>query len=113
VIKSKAKLNYDEVQKFFDTGHGGKNVMGLENDLLKMRKLSRKLLEKRLERGSLDFDLPEAKVVLGKDGRVQDIFEVARLESHRLIEEFMLLANRTVAEQVSRLSVPFLFRIHE
>lgn len=113
VIKSKAKLNYDEVQKFFDTGHGSKNIMGLENDLLKMRKLSRKLLEKRLARGSLDFDLPEAKVVLAKDGRVQDIFEVARLESHRLIEEFMLLANRTVAEEVSRLSVPFLYRIHE
>jgi ribonuclease R len=113
VIKSKAKLNYDEVQKFFDTGQANKEVEGLESDLLEMRRLSRKLLEKRLQRGSLDFDLPEAQVVLGKDGRVKDIFEVARLESHRLIEEFMLLANRTVAEHVSRLSVPFLYRIHE
>jgi ribonuclease R len=78
-----------------------------------MRNLSRKLLEKRLAKGSLDFDLPEAHVVLGKDGRVQEILEVARLESHRLIEEFMLLANRTVAEHVSRLAVPFLYRIHE
>jgi len=113
VIKSKAKLNYDEVQKFFDGGHASKNIKGLESDLEKMRKLSRKLLEKRLARGSLDFDLPEAHVVLAKDGRVQDIFEVARLESHRLIEEFMLIANRTVAEHVIRLSVPFLFRVHE
>ncbi len=113
VIKSKAKLNYDEVQRFFDSGRVGKNIRGLETDLLEMRKLSRKLLEKRLERGSLDFDLPEAHVVLGKDGKVQDILEVARLESHRLIEEFMLLANRTVAEHVSRVSVPFLYRIHE
>ena len=113
VIKSKAKLNYDEVQKFFDTGDASKNIKGLENDLLEMRKLSRKLLEKRLARGSLDFDLPEAHVVLGKDGRVLDILEVARLESHRLIEEFMLLANRTVAEHVIRLAMPFLYRIHE
>ena len=113
VIRSKAKLNYDEVQKFFDTGDAGKNIKGLEEDLLKMRDLSRKLLEKRLEKGSLDFDLPEAHVVLGKDGRVQDISETVRLESHRLIEEFMLIANRIVAEHVSRLSVPFLYRVHE
>ncbi len=113
VIKSKAKLSYDEVQKFFDTGSSSRSIKGLESDLVEMRQLSRMLLKKRLERGSLDFDLPEAKVVLGKEGRVQDIFEVARLESHRLIEEFMLLANRTVAEHVTRRSVPFLYRIHE
>jgi ribonuclease R len=113
VIKSKARLNYNEVQKFFDTGRTSANIKDLEGDLLEMRKLSHKLLDKRLQRGSLDFDLPEAKVVLGKDGRVRDIFQVARLESHRLIEEFMLLANRTVAEHVSRLSLPFLYRIHE
>jgi ribonuclease R len=85
----------------------------LEDDLLEMRSLSRKLTEKRLKKGSLDFDLPEAHVVLGKDGKVQDIFEVARLESHRLIEEFMLLANRTVAEDATRRAVPFLYRVHE
>ena len=113
VIKSNAKLNYDEVQKLFDTGQASKNVKGLEKDLLAMRNLSRKLLRKRLAKGGLDFDLPEVHVVLGKDGRVLDILEVARLESHRLIEEFMLFANRTVAEHVSRLAVPFLYRIHE
>jgi ribonuclease R len=113
VIRSKAKLNYEEVQRFFDTGRSTARLEGLENDLREMKKLSRKLLEKRIARGSLDFDLPEAKVVLGKDGRVQEIFEVARLESHRLIEEFMLLANQTVAKHVSRLSLPFLYRVHE
>jgi ribonuclease R len=113
VIKSKAKLNYDEVQEFFNGGSPSKRIQGLENDLLEMRKLSRKLLEKRLAKGSLDFDLPEARVVLGADGRVLDILQVARLESHRLIEEFMLLANQTVAEHVTRISVPFLYRIHE
>jgi ribonuclease R len=113
VIRSKAKLNYDEVQRFFDGGKPTGRLEGLEGDLLEMRKLSQKLLEKRIARGSLDFDLPEAKVVLGKDGKVQKIFEVARLESHRLIEEFMLLANRTVARHVSRQALPFLYRVHE
>jgi len=113
VIQSKAKLDYDQVQEFFDKGTSTKNIKGLEDDLANMLTLSRKLLEKRLAKGSLDFDLPEARVVLGKDGRVKDILETERLESHRLIEEFMLLANRTVAEHTSRLSVPFLYRVHE
>jgi ribonuclease R len=113
VIKSRAKLNYDQVQKFFDAGSADRRLEPLKSDLLEMRTLSRKLLERRLVRGSLDFDLPEARVVLGKDGRVSDILQVARLESHRLIEEFMLLANQTVAEHVARISVPFLYRIHE
>ncbi len=113
VLRSKAKLDYDEVQGFFNGDSPSKRIEGLENDLLEMRKLSRKLLERRLARGSLDFDLPEARVVLAKDGRVLDILRVARLESHRLIEEFMLLANQTVAEHVTRVSVPFLYRIHE
>jgi ribonuclease R len=113
VIKSKAKLNYDRVQKSFDDGFTDERLEPLKDDLLEMRKLSRKLLDRRLVKGSLDFDLPEAHVVLGKDGRVLDIMQVARLESHRLIEEFMLLANQTVAEHVARLSLPFLYRIHE
>jgi ribonuclease R len=113
VIRSKAKLNYDEVQRFFDGGKLPARLEGLEDDLSAMKKLSQKLLKKRIARGSLDFDLPEAKVLLGKDGKVQKIFQVARLESHRLIEEFMLLANRTVARHVSRLAVPFLCRVHE
>jgi ribonuclease R len=112
-IRSKAKLDYDEVQKFFDSGKSTARIGGLEDDLLEMKKLSQRLLEKRIAKGSLDFDLPEAKVILGKDGKVQEIFEVARLESHRLIEEFMLLTNQTVAKHVSRLGVPFLYRVHE
>lgn len=113
IIKSRAKLNYDEVQKFFDTGKATKNLQTLKKDLKLMLDLSKKLLDKRTAQGSLDFDLPEAKVVLGKDGEVLDIYEVARLDSHRLIEEFMLLANKTVAKHVSRLGIPLLYRVHD
>ena len=97
LIQSKAKLNYDEVQDFFDTGKSNKNknLSGLEQTLKEMLKLSQILHQKRIAKGSLDFDLPEAKVLMGKDGKVLDIFKQERLESHRLIEEFMLLAGQS------------------
>jgi ribonuclease R len=113
VIKSKAKLNYEEVQAFFDTGKPSESVKGLEDYLTRMLALSKILLKNREKEGSLDFDLPEAKVVYDQQGRILDIFEVARLESHRLIEEFMLLANRSVALHVSRMALPFVYRVHD
>ncbi len=113
VIKSKAKLNYEEVQAYFDTGRASGSVQGLEEHLTRMLALSKILLKNREKEGSLDFDLPEAKVVYDQKGRILDIFEVARLESHRLIEEFMLLANKSVALQVARLSLPFVYRVHD
>lgn len=113
LIQSRAKLNYDEVQAFFDTGKSNKNLSGLEQTLKEMLKLSQILHQKRIAKGSLDFDLPEAKVLMGKDGRVLDIFKQERLESHRLIEEFMLLANQCVAKYASYLKVPFLYRVHD
>ncbi len=113
LIQSRAKLNYDEVQAFFDTGKSNKNLSGSEQTLKEMLKLSQILHQKRIAKGSLDFDLPEAKVLVGKDGRVLDIFKQERLESHRLIEEFMLLANQCVAKYASSLKVPFLYRVHD
>lgn len=113
IISSSAKLNYDEVQTFFDTRKPNKNLSGLEEVLREMLKLSQTLHRKRMAKGSLDFDLPEAKVLLDKDGRVLDIFKQERLESHRLIEEFMLLANQCVAKYVSSLKVPFIYRVHD
>jgi ribonuclease R len=113
IIQSRAKLNYDEVQEFFDTSKTNKNLSGLEEILKEMLKLSQILHRKRIVRGSLDFDLPEVKVLMGKDGSVLDIFKEERLESHRLIEEFMLLANQCVAKFTSSLEVPFLYRVHE
>ncbi|HZD04026.1 MAG TPA: RNB domain-containing ribonuclease, partial [Longimicrobiales bacterium] len=64
-------------------------------------------------RGSIDFDLPEARVVLGEEGEPLDIQRVQRLESHRLIEDFMLLANEVVATEGTRRRLPMLYRVHE
>ncbi|HEX7090154.1 MAG TPA: ribonuclease R [Longimicrobiales bacterium] len=111
VIRSRHRLSYDEAQRVVD----GAESVDRETDaaLRDLVRLSRKLRALRQERGSLDFDLPEARVVLNTRGEPTDIQRVLRLESHRLIEDFMLLANETVAAWAARKRIPFIYRIHE
>jgi ribonuclease R len=70
------------------------------------------LAEARHRRGTLDLDLPERKVVLGEDGQVQSVAPRPRLPSHKLIEEFMILANVCAAEELERLKQPCMYRVH-
>jgi len=111
VIRSRHRLSYDEAQQVLD----GVASIDPETDaaLRDLLVLSRALRARREERGSLDFDLPEARVVLNTRGEPTDIQRVLRLESHRLIEDFMLLANETVAARAARRRIPFVYRIHE
>jgi len=69
--------------------------------------------KRRYARGSLDFDLPEPKLVLDKAGEITGIVATERLDSMRMIEEFMLAANEAVAERLARSGIPTLFRVHE
>jgi ribonuclease R len=78
-----------------------------------MRDLFHILNARRRRRGSIDFDLPEAKVVLSDAGLVENIVASERNIAHRIIEEFMLLANETVAGHLERDGMPALYRIHE
>ena len=78
-----------------------------------MEELFKILNERRHRRGSVDFDLPEAEVVLNEQGFIQDIIASERNVAHRLIEEFMLLANETVAGHLESKAMPSLYRIHE
>lgn len=78
-----------------------------------MEALSKKLYARRIRRGGLDFDLPEPEIILNLQGEAINIIREERNVAHRIIEEFMLAANETVAEHISRLGVPFLYRVHE
>ncbi|MBI4409881.1 MAG: ribonuclease R [Gemmatimonadetes bacterium] len=111
VIRSRHRLSYDDAQAVLD----GTRSIEAETDraLRQLLSISRALRASREARGSLDFDLPEARVVLNTQGEPTDIQRVLRLESHRLIEDFMLLANETIARQAARRRVPLLYRIHE
>jgi ribonuclease R len=110
-IRSRHRLDYDQVQEVLaGNAHIDERT---DKDLGKLSELARALREKRIRRGSLDFDLPEARVILGSDGAPVDIQKVVQLESHRLIEDFMLLANETVANEASRKKLPIPYRVHE
>ena len=76
-------------------------------------KLARILMKRRQRRGAIDFDFPEAKIILNKNGEVVDIKHYERRISNKMIEEFMLVANETVAEHFFWLQLPFVYRIHE
>src|SRR5204862_293263 len=78
-----------------------------------MRELFHVLHDARRRRGSIDFDLSEAEVLIGESGVVEDIVALQRNVAHRLIEEFMLLANETVASHLEAQGAPSLYRVHE
>ena len=78
-----------------------------------MRDLSRIIRQRRHQRGSIDFDFPETKIILDSKGRPTELKPYERNTATRLIEDFMLLANETVAEEYYWRELPFLYRTHE
>ena len=106
LMRSAARLTYEQVQAAQDDG----TETGLP--IASLYAAFRALLAARQARGTLDLDLPERRVVLGEDGRVASVAPRARLDSHRLIEEFMVLANVAAAEELGRHRAPCLYRIH-
>ncbi len=78
-----------------------------------MEELAEILREKRSKRGSIDFDFPESKIVLDKAGRPIDIKPYDRNKATKIIEDFMLIANETVAEDYFWQEIPFVYRVHE
>lgn len=104
-------LHYEQVQEVLE-GDGTIDPQ-VDQTLRQLDALAHALRDRRRARGSLDFDLPEARVVLGPDGVPEDIRRVVQLSSHKLIEDFMLLANETMAEAALSRGLPVPFRIHE
>lgn len=115
VIRSVERLIYDEISDLIENddkeiscryGH-------IKDELLMMNELALKLREKREKSGSLDFDLDEANIVLDERGIPERIELADRRSANKLIEEFMLLANQTVAEHFYWMELPFVYRVHE
>ena len=112
-IKSSARLTYTEVQKIFDGDETlRKKRAPLVGTLEEMRGLYKILAAKRAARGSVDFEIPEAAISVDENGAVS-LGRRARDDAHRLIEEFMILANETVAETLFSRKAPCVYRIHE
>jgi len=114
VIRSAARLSYQQAQAIMDGDlELRERFRSLVDGLVQMDALARLMRQRRYQRGSLDFDLPEPKLVLDEAGEMTGIVRNARLDSMRLIEEFMLAANEAVAEVLHRAEVGALYRIHE
>jgi len=113
VIRSHAKLSYEEVQEFFNSQTVTPRIKRVTDSLRLARELATVLTKRRAIDGSLDFDLPEAKIILNEQGEVLELGNRVRLESHRLVEEFMLVANQAVALEIFRKGQPLLYRVHD
>lgn len=114
VIRTRYRMTYEDVNAMFD---GDKGLLEQYKDiwpmLSNMGALMEKLRSRRFKRGSMDFDLAEAKLVLDKKGHTVDVALCERGISNQMIEEFMLLANETVANHARQMGIPFLYRVHE
>jgi len=114
VICSKARMTYKKVDALLeDRIDKAADLKPFRSDLVLMEELHEILrVKRRLNRGAINFDFPEAKIILDKLGFPEEVIIDERLISHRIIEEFMLVCNETIAEHVSKLDAPFIFRNH-
>ncbi|MBC3798001.1 ribonuclease R [Acetobacterium tundrae] len=114
VICSKSRMTYRQVAALLDEENEEPNIQEpFKDELVMMNELHEILrVKRRISRGAINFDFPEAKITLDKNGFPEKITVDERLVSHRIIEEFMLVCNETIAEHVSKIEVPFIFRNH-
>lgn len=114
VIRSAASLSYQDAQGIVDGDKVlRKRFAPLVESVQAMDELARLMKGNRFKRGSLDFDLPEPKLILDEDGEMTGIVRHERLDSMKVIEEFMLAANEAVAAKLHRSEAGALYRVHE
>lgn len=114
IINSKGRLLYDDVSDLLEGRDKQKELDSAHGETLRdMEKLAILLMSKRKKEGSLDFDFDESEIELDKNGIPQNIYTLERRIGNRMIEEFMLIANETVAETYFWMKYPFVYRVHE
>lgn len=114
VIKTVRRMTYNNVNKIISGDEEAvKEYSDIKDMVMTMLELSKIIRELKHKRGSIDFDLAEIKLVLDENGKVKYIKNRERGESERIIEDFMIAANETVAEKLFWLEVPSIYRTHE
>jgi len=113
VMRSRAKLDYVQVQKAID-GLADDKAAPLVDPILKSLFAAFEVLKQaRDKRMPLDLEVPERKIILDEDGRIRDVIIPERLDAHRLIEEMMIAANVAAAETLSLKAQPLIYRVHD
>ncbi len=115
VIHSTERLIYEDVSDMLEAIERTdlEHLEYLREDFMQMEILCKILRNKRERRGAIDFDFPEPKIILDETGKPIEIAKRERRIANRIIEEFMLAANETVAEHMFWLEIPFVYRVHE
>lgn len=113
LMRSRARLTYTQVQQAMDGQPNEVTAPLLDRVLRPLYAAYACLMQARLKRGTLELDLPERKVAIGKDGRVASINIRERFDSHKLIEEFMITANVAAAAQLEKKRGTCLYRVHD
>ncbi|MCK9478916.1 MAG: ribonuclease R [Firmicutes bacterium] len=113
-IKSSARMTYSKVAEILNGDMASRDEYNSFVPVFElMRELAMILRDKRMERGSIDFDFPEPKVIVDESGAPTDIVINENSVSTKIIEEFMLAANETVAKYIGGLGLPLVYRVHE
>jgi ribonuclease R len=115
VIRSHERMTYTDVRRIL-VDHDPEclaRYSALVDEFKRMEELALLLYERRRARGNLDFDLPEAEIILDLQGLPENIVRAERNIAHRMIEEFMIAANEAVARHLSEKDFPTLYRVHE
>lgn len=114
VINSKYRLNYDEVLEVIEGNkETQKRLKEITPVLLEMYELSNILDKRRMDLGSLNFDLPESKVIVDQNNKPIEIQKRATTKSTKIIETFMVVANEVIAKKFEDAKIPFVYRVHE
>ncbi|WP_127836291.1 ribonuclease R [Clostridium prolinivorans] len=115
VIKSKERMTYTDVTKILRDKDENliKRYEYLYEDFKAMEELCNILYKKRMSRGAIDFEFVESKIILDENGKAIDVKPYEREIANRIIEEFMLVCNETIAEHMFWTNLPFVYRIHE
>lgn len=109
VIRSNRRFSYDEAQERIETGTGD-----YAEELLTLNRLAQKLRERRMQQGAIDFERDEVGFKVDENGKPTEVFFREQKEANQLIEEFMLLANKTVAEYIGKKQGSvFVYRVHD
>ena len=114
VIRSGARMTYNKVNKILAGDKALREEYGfLVETAERMNNLAHAMYKRRIERGALELDIPEAQIIVDETGKPVDIQYRDRGESEKLIEEFMLAANEAVAEYMCKRELPTVYRVHE
>lgn len=112
-IKSRKKMTYHDVNKILEENVIPEGYEPFADDLKLMAKLASILRKEKVSRGYIDFEIDEAKVVQDEAGKAIDIVKRTRGVGENLIEDFMIVANETVAKHITNMDLPFIYRVHD